>query len=200
MHPKTSSALRKVDAISKLLIHTQRLLDGPYRSKLSVSTDLESSLSSCKDQLDYLLRKLEVDFTQQPNGKGRRRDKLLRPFKISSHDLKWPFTKTEAEDIIRRLITAQELINRALQVDQINVVLSVEQKANLEKLPVANGAIFNSFEDEGEPECLPGTRTDLLRDLNTWIADPKETRIFWLCGMAGTGKSTISKALARKLS
>ncbi|KAF3228849.1 hypothetical protein TWF106_006369 [Orbilia oligospora] len=190
----------QVDAISKLLIHTQRLLDGPYRSKLSASTDLESSLSSCEDQLDYLLRKLEVEFTQQPNGKGRRRDKLLRPFKISSHDLKWPFTKTEAEDIIRRLITAQDLINRALQVDQINVVLSVEQKANLEKLPIANGAIFNSFEDEGEPECLPGTRTDLLRDLNTWITDPKETRIFWLCGMAGTGKSTISRTLARILS
>ncbi|EGX50024.1 hypothetical protein AOL_s00076g375 [Orbilia oligospora ATCC 24927] len=190
----------QVDAISKLLIHTQRLLDGPYRSKLSASTDLESSLSGCKDQLDYLLRKLEVDFTQHPNGKGRRRDKLLRPFKISSHDLKWPFTKTEADDIIRRLITAQELINRALQVDQINVVLSVEQKANLEKLPIANGAIFNSFEDEDEPECLPGTRTDLLRDLNTWIADPKETRIFWLCGMAGTGKSTISRTLARILS
>ncbi|KAK6510684.1 hypothetical protein TWF506_009786 [Arthrobotrys conoides] len=190
----------EVDAISTLLLHTQRLLDGPYRNKLSASTDLDYSLTDCKNQLDYLLRKFEVEFTHPLGGKSRRRDKLLRHFKISSHDLKWPFTKTEVEDIIKRLRTVQELIDRALQIDQINVVLSVEQKANLEKLPIASGAIFNSFEDDGEPECLPGTRTGLLRDLHTWIADPKETRIFWLCGMAGTGKSTISRTLARMLS
>ncbi|KAK6334975.1 hypothetical protein TWF718_010416 [Orbilia javanica] len=191
----------QVDATTKLLFHTQKLLEGPYRKKLSASRDLESSLSDCRDSLSYLAQKLEVEFSKATGGKGgRRRDKIFRRFGVSAHDFKWPFTKSEAEEIINRLMLAQELINGALQVDQINVVLSVEQQAYLDKLPIAEGAVFNSFEDEGEPECLPGTRTDLLNDLNIWIAEPKETRIFWLCGMAGTGKSTISRTLARTLS
>ncbi|KAK6511579.1 hypothetical protein TWF481_000494 [Arthrobotrys musiformis] len=191
---------QQVDAIEKLLIHTKKLLDGPYQNKLSASRDLESSLSGCKAKLSSLAQRLEIKLPKPTGGKGRRRDKFLSLLKVTSHNLKWPLTKEEAEEIITGLMQAQTLINHALQIDQMNVVLSVEQQANLEKLPIAYGAIFNSFEDEGEPECLPGTRVDLLKDLNDWIVDPKETRIFWLCGMAGTGKSTISRTFARILS
>src|SRR5579871_5728897 len=64
-------------------------------------------------------------------------------------------------------------------------------------LPVAEGAIFGSSEDQHEPECLPGTRTDLLHQIAKWFEDPRGKRIFWLNGMAGTGKSTISRTIAR---
>lgn len=43
--------------------------------------------------------------------------------------------------------------------------------------------------------CLPGTRTEILKTLDTWLLDPQEFRIFWLNGMAGTGKSTIADSL-----
>ncbi|KAK6529545.1 hypothetical protein TWF281_008716 [Arthrobotrys megalospora] len=199
--PKEIKTIKEqADTTLQLLFHTQKLLDGPYRNKLSASRDLGCSLSECKDELNHLLTKLEANFAKPVAAKDRRRDKILRPFKINPQDFKWPFTKKEVEDVVNRLLKLRQAIDHALQIDQIKVVLSVEQKANLAKLSVSDGAIFNSFEDEGEPECLPGTRTDLLGNLNAWIEDPRETRIFWLCGMAGTGKSTISRTFARTLS
>jgi hypothetical protein len=49
-------------------------------------------------------------------------------------------------------------------------------------------------EDEGE--CLSGTRTELLQEVTEWGSSPSGQCIFWLNGMAGTGKSTISRTVA----
>lgn len=69
----------------------------------------------------------------------------------------------------------------------------------LDQLPVADGAEFDSFMDRDEVECLAGTRTELLEEIADWIASPDGKPIFWLNGMAGTGKSTISRTVARRL-
>ncbi|CAG7955472.1 unnamed protein product [Penicillium salamii] len=69
----------------------------------------------------------------------------------------------------------------------------------LDQLPVADGAEFDSFMDRDEVECLSGTRTEPLEDIADWIATPDGKPIFWLNGMAGTGKSTISRTVARRL-
>ncbi|KAF3931102.1 hypothetical protein ABW20_dc0107343 [Dactylellina cionopaga] len=66
-------------------------------------------------------------------------------------------------------------------------------------LPIAEGAAFGSFLDQHEPDCLEGTRVDLLETIYKWSDDPQGKGIFWLVGMAGTGKSTISRTVARKL-
>ncbi|KAI1325837.1 vegetative incompatibility protein HET-E-1 [Xylariaceae sp. FL0255] len=70
-------------------------------------------------------------------------------------------------------------------------------KPILDKLPVAAGAAFDSHAEEHNPTCLPDTRVDLLHEISTWIQDPTAKAIFWLNGMAGTGKSTISRTVAR---
>jgi adenylylsulfate kinase-like enzyme len=38
-----------------------------------------------------------------------------------------------------------------------------------------------------------------LRDLQRWSTDPAAHRIFWLDGMAGTGKSAIARSFCRFL-
>lgn len=48
------------------------------------------------------------------------------------------------------------------------------------------------------PLCLPDTRVDLLHQLQTWADDVDAKCIFWLNGMAGTGKSTIARTIARE--
>ncbi|OJJ99003.1 hypothetical protein ASPACDRAFT_30892 [Aspergillus aculeatus ATCC 16872] len=71
------------------------------------------------------------------------------------------------------------------------------EQFNLVKLRVAEGAIYNSYLNEHEDFCLPGTRTELLSEIHKW-ADSAESRcIFWLRGKAGTGKSTIARTVAR---
>ncbi|KAI0808477.1 hypothetical protein GGR55DRAFT_689852 [Xylaria sp. FL0064] len=70
------------------------------------------------------------------------------------------------------------------------------KKLALERLPVAVGAAFDSHAEEHNPTCLPGTRVDLLDVIRQWVEDPNANAVFWLNGMAGTGKSTISRTLA----
>ncbi|KAF8541983.1 hypothetical protein BDD12DRAFT_877394 [Trichophaea hybrida] len=72
-----------------------------------------------------------------------------------------------------------------------------EQDRYLSKLPCADGAAFNSRLREHEPQCLPDTRVDLLKQIMIWSNNPSGACIFWLNGMAGTGKSTIARTVAR---
>ena len=46
---------------------------------------------------------------------------------------------------------------------------------------------------------MKGTRVAILEDLLAWAIDPDSPRIFWLDGMAGTGKSTIALSFSLSL-
>ena len=70
-----------------------------------------------------------------------------------------------------------------------------EQDRQLAKLPYAHGAEFNAFHRQHERLCLPDTRVDLLSQFQEWSINHNR-RIFWLNGMAGTGKSTIARTVA----
>lgn len=68
------------------------------------------------------------------------------------------------------------------------------------KLPAVIAAAFDSQTNEHDPRCHDDTRVDLLAEIDEWIEDPSGKCIFWLCGKAGTGKSTISRTVATRLS
>lgn len=74
----------------------------------------------------------------------------------------------------------------------------IEIKIDLNTLPHAEGAMFNSYEDD-QILCHPATRVDLLHQIQDWAQKSDSKSIFWLNGMAGTGKSTISRTLAEWL-
>ena len=44
--------------------------------------------------------------------------------------------------------------------------------------------------------CMKGTRRDVLLQLENWLNDELDKRVFWLNGLAGTGKSTIAQTFA----
>ena len=44
--------------------------------------------------------------------------------------------------------------------------------------------------------CLRGTRKEVLEEIDHWLADERAQRVFWLNGLAGTGKSTIAQTFA----
>ena len=43
---------------------------------------------------------------------------------------------------------------------------------------------------------MKGTRRDVLLQLESWVNDEKDKHVFWLNGLAGTGKSTIAQTFA----
>jgi len=44
--------------------------------------------------------------------------------------------------------------------------------------------------------CLRGTRKDVLGEIERWLIGEQDQRVFWLNGLAGTGKSTIAQTFA----
>ncbi|KAF2156234.1 hypothetical protein K461DRAFT_252256, partial [Myriangium duriaei CBS 260.36] len=69
---------------------------------------------------------------------------------------------------------------------------------DLHRLTIATRAMYDAHEND-KTICLEGTRTALLDLIYDWLEDPTGKRIFWLCGKAGTGKSTIACTLSNKL-
>jgi hypothetical protein len=67
----------------------------------------------------------------------------------------------------------------------------------LNSLPYAIDAPFNSYQRQHEPVCLADTRVNLLKEIYSWADGKDERLIFWLNGLAGTGKSTIARTVAR---
>ncbi len=98
--------------------------------------------------------------------------------------------KADLEASLKRL---DEISTLQSSVSQLHV------KVDLGKLTPAQGAEYNSLAEDGSSECLEGTRTELLRQIADWSDDANSKCIFWLCGMAGTGKSTISRTVSRRL-
>ena len=74
-----------------------------------------------------------------------------------------------------------------------------QERKLLAKLPVAEGATFDSRHQRHESKCLPETREQLLDEIDTWCKTSGGACIYWLSGMAGTGKSTIARTIAHRL-
>ncbi|KAN0087272.1 WD40-repeat-containing domain protein [Elaphomyces granulatus] len=59
-------------------------------------------------------------------------------------------------------------------------------------------AAFNVANKKHLPLCLPNTRRDVLVQIRKWADGDGVSPIYWLKGMAGTGKSTIALTVARE--
>ena len=77
------------------------------------------------------------------------------------------------------------------------LVLDLDQKFDLAELPVAGGASFDSHVEEHNGTCHEKTRVELQYQIMEWAKDRDGKHIFWLSGMAGTGKSTIARTVAQ---
>ncbi|PYH47089.1 putative wd40 protein [Aspergillus saccharolyticus JOP 1030-1] len=126
-----------------------------------------------------------------------------------------------ARDLLREIIpqqvqaerTAKEVLNGIQsQLDHVTTgvhelvsitsgsaqdINDLAQRIDLKALPIAAGAEFGTYMNQHEEECLPGTRKELLLDIQNWALSDQGKCIFWLNGSAGTGKSTISRTIAK---
>ncbi|KAG8680381.1 F-box/WD repeat-containing protein 9, partial [Ceratobasidium sp. 394] len=71
----------------------------------------------------------------------------------------------------------------------------------LAKLPNAPTAMYRSTESDNlrRVGCTPNTRVDVLEQLRMWASDSTSENVYWLNGMAGTGKTTIAYSLCDHL-
>jgi hypothetical protein len=64
-------------------------------------------------------------------------------------------------------------------------------------LPYATEAFHQSFDNQHKELCLEGTRSIVLEEIRQWANSDNQQNVFWLNGMAGTGKSTITRTLCK---
>src|SRR5882762_6875492 len=77
----------------------------------------------------------------------------------------------------------------------ILLVRSAHQQL-LNKLPRAKGAKYSSGERQ---KCLRGTRVKVLIEIEDWVYDHRMRMVYWLNGLAGTGKTTTTQSLAERM-
>ncbi|KAG8711807.1 hypothetical protein FRC09_020396 [Ceratobasidium sp. 395] len=107
----------------------------------------------------------------------------------------------EVEECCRRV---KMLLYRLGLNANVSVWKTVDEEKTdrlLRTLPDSPPAKYCSTEAEslGRVECTPNTRVELLEQLRTWACDNDAQKIYWLNGMAGTGKTTIAYSLCEWL-
>ncbi|KAL4862434.1 hypothetical protein BDV12DRAFT_207213 [Aspergillus spectabilis] len=100
--------------------------------------------------------------------------------------------KSQLDDVSKNIYNLHSITSGAARK-----IDALAKNIDLKELPIAAGAEFGTYMDQHEEECLPGTRTELLLDIQNWAVSAEGRCIFWLNGLAGTGKSTISRTMAK---
>ncbi|KAJ5382563.1 hypothetical protein N7517_000474 [Penicillium concentricum] len=176
----------KTATLARVLQSLDDLTGQSNGNKLTTTHDLVYNIAKCSSTLANLKEKIDLKPGQKAISKLG-----LRAFK-------WPLTRSEVDDAIMELESYKTTFSLSLQVDQMISTNSIHQKIDLSKLQTAKGATHDSYDNQ-HSECLHGTRIDLLQEIDAWAKSPHGKCIFWLNGMAGTGKSTISRTVANRL-
>ncbi|KAG5219512.1 POC1 centriolar protein [Salix suchowensis] len=90
-------------------------------------------------------------------------------------------------------------LNSASDVQDLGASLVRYHRSSLVDCDTALKSKLNPAEMEwtGRPTCHPRTRLDMLRTITEWIIDPKaKSRVLWITGLAGAGKSTLATTVA----
>ena len=72
-------------------------------------------------------------------------------------------------------------------------------KADMSVLNSCRRAHGAGYRHGNRTGCLKGTRENVLNEIEQWTEDFETSPIFWLNGLAGTGKSTIAQTIAERL-
>ncbi|KAH8130546.1 hypothetical protein FP744_10003862 [Trichoderma asperellum] len=180
----------EINAHLSILEKAKDLLEN-QSDRLQVSQGLRSALDANFSKLASIKSQLD----EKLSGKSGFRKQIL-------NRARWPFQSRRIKYDIENLRKGREDIRIALDIDKTNMIMDIQCTQSdeiLSKLPVVQGAAFDAHANEHEPQCYPGTRVKILGEIGKWAQETDGRRIYWLCGMAGTGKSTICRTVSHHL-
>ncbi|KAG9103653.1 hypothetical protein FRC07_009949, partial [Ceratobasidium sp. 392] len=87
------------------------------------------------------------------------------------------------------------------KIDEWKITIERETETRLKGLPNSLDAQYRSAKalELGRGGCTEYTRAEVLEQMRAWAHDAESERIYWLNGMAGTGKTTIAYSLCERL-
>ncbi|KAF8697748.1 WD40 repeat-like protein, partial [Rhizoctonia solani] len=175
-HSKMEDLARRLASISALLqLHIQA-------SRLTeLSQFLAGKAASVKEQVDIICNK------QDRGRAGYNRQ-----------------AEEDEEDILQGYRRIAEILGD-LQIEASlktwNIVEEQRADSCLTALSPVKSAVYNSLlsHDVHCRACTQNTRSQILLELEQWSQDWTKPNVFWMNGMAGTGKTTIAYTFAQSL-
>ncbi|KIM36380.1 hypothetical protein M413DRAFT_292432 [Hebeloma cylindrosporum] len=128
----------------------------------------------------------------------------------SLHDNPLWIRTLEATKDVSTILKAFRNVSSLCEVFQIDTQLNIESTVEDILQRLSSGSIDKLYHEMtsyktrhssyGDPVgCMAGTRVDILADLEIWASDDDGRNVYWLAGMAGTGKSSIAHTLCEML-
>ncbi|CAE6429427.1 unnamed protein product, partial [Rhizoctonia solani] len=173
--------------------------------------DYDSLATGLKDMVNQLIRHLN----------GTRSESIINTITDIAEAIRKEIesiTMHQSHSIPRRMLGAStaedDLIRRYRRIEQLfrqlqgeasmstwNTVDEVRVDQQLNKLSPSNLARFNSklSTEISRRGCTKDTRTKILEESMEWSENPDLAKVYWMNGMAGTGKTTITYTLCEKL-
>ncbi|KAG8791784.1 hypothetical protein FRC12_008127 [Ceratobasidium sp. 428] len=149
-------------------------LDSSMTSSITPVTESILKISDLNTEIELLLRKLQRNKIRQYGEAMGDADEVIECYR-RIHMLLGRVT-LNANVYIWKIIDEQTMDRR------------------LQQLPNAPAAKYKSAESQNlrRVGCAPNTRIEVLEALKAWASDGTSEKIYWLNGMAGTGKTTIA--------
>ncbi|KAF9644920.1 hypothetical protein BDM02DRAFT_3190178 [Thelephora ganbajun] len=157
---------------------------------------------------------LEDHFYSRPHDveEQRRRDKLIREFGRIEGQLCPLSEKPELEQLaehaqhseevyrllgdLRETIFDYQMVQQKKMHDQRRKLVKPAEATALNNVRCAHEAEYRHGDRKG---CLKGTRGPILDEIELWARDSHKPPVYWLNGLAGTGKSTIAQTIAERI-
>ncbi|KAJ6583538.1 WD40-repeat-containing domain protein [Mycena vulgaris] len=111
----------------------------------------------------------------------------------------------EIADIFRQVDEATKNFLLELNLANFRQTNSIQDNTEITRLsdglePVGAARYAKLLRDPPVKPCVGDTRKEVIDNIISWCKDPSQDRpVYWLSGMAGTGKSTIAYTICRYL-
>jgi hypothetical protein len=96
--------------------------------------------------------------------------------------------------------TREIIVSVAAGSAVVETLMFPQEAADLEVLDKLNPVRNAGYQAEHHERCLTGTRESILGDIMRWAQNTRDQPVFWLNGLAGTGKSTITQTFSEMAS
>ncbi|KAF9786304.1 hypothetical protein BJ322DRAFT_780531 [Thelephora terrestris] len=118
-----------------------------------------------------------------------------RPRPLNDHSQGYGDIFELLENLRETVFDYQKIQQTKIRDQQCNLI-NPDEAAVLNGLRCARGVEYRHSNHRG---CLKGTRGGVLDEIELWTEDPTKPSVYWLNGLAGTGKSTIAQTVAERV-
>ncbi|EJC98379.1 WD40 repeat-like protein [Fomitiporia mediterranea MF3/22] len=100
----------------------------------------------------------------------------------------------KADEFMQSLRALKESIESGAVI--CTAFVSMRMSSEIDTLFLSHRLHPDMMDAFNRPQCLPGTRTEIMNEVIEWAVSGSDQNVFWLHGTAGSGKSTVSTTIA----